>query len=261
MKRIEGDLRRFRVNASNPCPVCGKADWCLADGSEWAICTRNESPYRWKDVGWFHDLTKSGGQSAIRPVEASPTGMAGRKKFRPASAGLWQGKLVATYLYRDERGHPLYRKQRFVDPEGKKFTPFQKFIGGPPDQCVSWQGGQGCMEGVRRVLYRLDQLVSRPDELTFIVEGEKAADCLAMRGLLATTNDDGAEKWRPEFSDFFRGREVAILPDNDPPGRRHGELVARALYGIARSIRVVHLPGLGEKEDIYDWFEIRKIGK
>ncbi|MCK1743180.1 AAA family ATPase [Bradyrhizobium sp. 139] len=46
------------------------------------------------------------------------------------------------------------------------------------------------------------------------------------------------------------GRDVYILPDNDEPGARHAKQVAAGLAGIARSIRIVHLPLKG---DVSDW--------
>jgi len=48
-----------RVNRRNPCPVCGKPDWCLVsqDGKA-AICARIESdrPAGSKGAGWIHIL-------------------------------------------------------------------------------------------------------------------------------------------------------------------------------------------------------------
>ena len=46
-----------RVTKRNPCPVCGKPDWCLvsADGSA-AICPRVESARQVGDAGWLHIL-------------------------------------------------------------------------------------------------------------------------------------------------------------------------------------------------------------
>ena len=51
-----------RVNRHNPCPVCGKPDWCLIsqDGKA-AICARIESdkPAGNKGAGWIHTLDNS----------------------------------------------------------------------------------------------------------------------------------------------------------------------------------------------------------
>ena len=46
---------------------------------------------------------------------------------------------------------------------------------------------------------------------------------------------------------------MVILPDNDEPGREHADAVGASLQQIAKSVRVLELPGLGPKEDIVDW--------
>ena len=48
-----------RVNRRNPCPVCGKPDWCvLSQDGKAAICARIESdkPAGSKGAGWIHAL-------------------------------------------------------------------------------------------------------------------------------------------------------------------------------------------------------------
>ena len=57
------------------------------------------------------------------------------------------------------------------------------------------------VKGVRRVLYRLPELLARPDETVYVVEGEKDADRLASLGLLATTNSGGAGKWQDQYAE------------------------------------------------------------
>lgn len=49
--------KRLRVSRRNPCPICGKPDWCLIarDGSD-CICARIESQKRAGDAGWLHVL-------------------------------------------------------------------------------------------------------------------------------------------------------------------------------------------------------------
>ncbi len=46
-----------------------------------------------------------------------------------------------------------------------------------------------------------------------------------------------------------------ILPDNDGPGRSHREQVAGMLAGVAASVRILELPGLGPKDDIVNWLD------
>ncbi|MGW8178460.1 MAG: hypothetical protein ACWGQW_06815 [bacterium] len=85
------------------------------------------------------------------------------------------------------------------------------------------------------------------------MEGEKCVEALCRFGIKATCNDGGAGKWRPNHSKYLQGADVVILPDNDVPGRNHAEQVARLLSGVAKTVRVVELPGLPQKGDIVDW--------
>lgn len=154
------------------------------------------------------------------------------------------GKVVATYDYRDEGGTLLYQ---IVRSEPKKF------LARHPDGKGDWVWD---LKGVRRVLYRLPELVAASsDNLVFIPEGEKHVDRLVSLGLVATTNPLGAGKWRPEFNEFLRGRQVVILPDNDEPGREHAAQVAQSLEGVAASVMILDLEGLPEKGDIINWLD------
>jgi hypothetical protein len=147
-------------------------------------------------------------------------------------------RVVATYEYRNADGVLQFRKLRY---EPKGFA-IQNAAGG-------WT-----LEGWERVLYRMPQLrAADADDPVFVVEGEKDADNLAKLGLVATTNFDGAGKWRENYADALRGRHVVILPDNDKPGLEHAANVAKALEGHAVSVRIVRLPGLAEKGDVSDW--------
>src|SRR5262252_5342725 len=157
----------------------------------------------------------------------------------PAPAGL---EPDATYEYRDERGALLFE---VVRGPGKRFRQRR------PDGLDGWTWN---LTGVRRVLYRLPELrAADPNVEIYVVEGEKDVETLRRLGMIATTNPHGAGKWRPELSEPLRGRDVVILPDNDEPGRKHAESVARLLAGVARRIRIVELPGLRTKEDVSDW--------
>lgn len=153
-------------------------------------------------------------------------------------------RIVETYPYYDEHGELLYEALRY-EPKG--------FSQRRPDGSGGWLYN---LQGVRRVLYRLPELLAvSPARWVLIVEGEKDANRLAPLGFVATTCPQGAGKWRDEYSETLRGRHVAIIPDNDGPGRKHAEQVARSLQGIAAEIKVVDLPGLPDKGDVSDWLD------
>ena len=148
----------------------------------------------------------------------------------------------AVYEYRDERSDLLFQ---VVRGPGKRFRQRR------PDAGGGWMWN---LVGVRRVLYRLPELCAAdPQAEVFVVEGEKDVETLRGLGLVATTNPQGAGKWRTDLGEPLRGRDVVVLPDNDEPGRKHAAEVARYLRGIARTIRIVELPGLPPKGDVSDW--------
>jgi hypothetical protein len=151
------------------------------------------------------------------------------------------GRIVETHDYTNEEGALLYQAVRM---EPKSFRQRQ------PDGKGGWIWK---MKDVDRVLYRLPEVI-QTDQVC-VVEGEKDADNLSSLGMVATTNVGGAEKWRFEYSKTLEGKNIVILPDNDEPGRKHAAKVARMIHGIAKSVKVIELPGLPEKGDVSDWIE------
>ncbi len=105
------------------------------------------------------------------------------------------------------------------------------------------------------VPYRLPELLAAPEQMVFVVEGEKDADRLTGLGLVATTAPGGAGKWPECLTPFFRGRDVVILPDNDPPGEAHARKVAEAIGPVASSVKIVALQGLPPKGDVSDFLD------
>jgi len=149
------------------------------------------------------------------------------------------GELVAEYPYTDEFGRVLYKKQRF---EPKNFR-------------VSSPGSNGeftpGINGARRVLYRLPEILAA--ETVLVLEGEKDAETARTLGFVGTCNHAGAGEWEVSYSRTLAGKNVVIIPDNDPPGREHGELVRTSVFPFAKSVRVLELPDVPEHGDLTDW--------
>jgi hypothetical protein len=117
-------------------------------------------------------------------------------------------------------------------------------------------GWQYKVKGTKLVPYRLpEMLAASAGEAVLILEGEKDTDRAASLGLIATTNPMGAGKWRKEYNRYFQARDVAVVPDNDQPGHDHAIQVARNLHGIAKSVKILELPGLKDKGDLSDWLD------
>ncbi len=153
--------------------------------------------------------------------------------------------LQATYAYHDATGALAYEVLRYKRGATKTFRQRR------PDGAGGWIWK---MDGVTPLPYRLPELLKAdPAEVVYVVEGEKDADNLAARGFTATTNHGGAGKWKDAHAHHLQGRRVVVLPDNDAPGRKHADVVAASLQGVAAEIRVLDLPGLLAKGDVSDW--------
>ena len=154
-------------------------------------------------------------------------------------------KIVKTYDYRDESGKLLYQAVRY---EPKDFRQRR------PDGKGGWIWN---LDGMRRVLYRLQELLrAAPEDWIFIVEGEKDADRLNDEGLVATTCAMGAGKWDDNYSEFLNDRKLVAIPlDSDDAGRRHAKQVAESLSRVGAKARIVELPGLAKGEDVSDWLD------
>jgi DNA polymerase len=154
------------------------------------------------------------------------------------------------YVYTDEQGAPHHRKIR---TDTKKFWQEKR-------ECNRWVKGAPQI----KYLYNIGQLLAAPLGTTiWITEGEKDAESLNALGLLAVTNPGGAGKWHSDFTDeqterwFKRPQTVYLTEDNDAPGRRHVEIIARALQRLVGEIRIVTFRDLPEKGDVTDWLELR----
>lgn len=151
-------------------------------------------------------------------------------------------RIVETYDYTDERGALLYQAVRY-EPKG--------FSQRRPDGHGGWVWN---LLGIERVPYRLPKVLTV--ETVYLVEGERDVHTVEGWGLVASCNSEGAGKFRPVLAQYFAGKNIVILPDNDEPGRKHAAAVAVALLSVAASVRIVELPGLPAKGDVTDWRDI-----
>jgi len=229
----------------HPCPKCGGEDrFRMIDQEAGAVlcnqCFASENGDGFAAITWFCDCDFP---TAVRLVgeylDSSNGNSLATSNNEP------QREIAATYDYVDEAGNRLYQVCR-TDQKG--------FRQRRPKQGGGWEW---TVKDVRQVPYRLPELLrAGPEEPIWIAEGEKDCDRLVSLGCIATCNAGGAGKWESEWRDYFQGRLVVILPDNDEPGREHAEQVATSLQGVASSVKVVELPGLPEKGDVSDWLDM-----
>jgi putative DNA primase/helicase len=165
-----------------------------------------------------------------------------------------KGRRITTYLYRDHRGNPHTRIEKWRSSTAARAQYPQSF----------WVEGHWVSkkpEGWLKVPYRLPELLAALSADVFCPEGEKDCDSLAALGLVTTTNSEGATplkaktgKWTPELNKWFHGvRRLFILADNDEVGRRFAEEKARALGSIVPDLRVILFPDVPNGEDVSWW--------
>jgi hypothetical protein len=232
---------------SRRCPICGgcerdprgierRCHGFLSSDGQYAHCSRDERSGALR-------IIEASGTYAHKIAGPCPCGAQhgdGVARHRSSRAG---NRIEAVYVYRDETSLPLSEVVRL---EGKQFRQRRQL----DDGSLVWR-----LDGIRRVLYRLPELIHTPKEaVVYVAEGERDVDSLAARGRTATCNPGGAGKWHlvaEGAREVLRGRHVVIIPDRDTPGRSHALDVTRRLADAAASLRVLELP---PAKDVTEWF-------
>ncbi len=152
--------------------------------------------------------------------------------------------IVAVYCYVNEAGQVVAEKVRYAPkcfvwraplPDGKFDNHKPGFV--PP----------------------YNVLALKMTQVVFLVEGEKDVNTLTQHGLTATCLPDGAMsgKWPDKYTEYFAGKYVIIIPDNDDVGRAYAKSAQKALDGVAVKCRMLDLqdvwPELPQKGDVSDY--------
>ena len=198
---------------------------------EWRFGTHGSKSINLKDLTWY-DHEAEEGSGVVELCARAGIGESDKGNGADTSSS-W-----IIYPYQDERGDLLFEVVR---------KPGHKFLQRAPD-------GTWSIKGIRRVVYRLPELMKSAG-LVIVCEGEKDVDRVRSLGLIATTNPGGAGKWRDEYAIFLKDRDAVVLPDNDVPGVAHAHQIRKSLRGIAKSVKIIRLPGLADKADVSDWID------
>ncbi len=221
----------MRHTKQRRCPICDGADQDpRGQGRRCAGFTSSDGAY-----------VHCSREELAGPLDLDGAGTYAHRLHGPCKCGTTHGEstrpvndVETAYSYHDEHGALLYQVVR---------KPGKRFLQRQPDGAGGWIWN---MTNVQRVLYRLPELVGDDaDRTVHVVEGEKDADTLMARGMLATCNPGGAGKWAGVAEVARRvlaDRDVVVVADADDVGRRHAAEVASSLRSVARSIRVVEPP-------------------
>lgn len=252
---------------AEPCPVCGKPDWCLVapDGAA-AICTRVESANRCGEAGWLHRLA-----DPVRGAPAPKKEPAGTPKDWPALAVKFAANVDANGREKlaAELGLPADALDALPllgfapeDPAGPCFTFAETGAAGNVVGLLRRlrDGSKKAMHGSKRGLTLTTGWRDRPGPV-FVVEGPTDAAALTAAGLAAVgrpSNAGGVALLAELLRDLDPEREIIVTGENDRkpdgtwPGRVGALSVARGLSAkLCRSVRWA-LPPAGAK-DVRDW--------
>lgn len=157
-------------------------------------------------------------------------------------------KPEALHPYTDALGQPLLWRARLRHPDGRKWIrPIRR--NGARFELGEPQFPNG------KPLYRLDELITRPDEPVFVVEGEWCADHIAKYGLLATTSGGADSAEKADWTPLSTRADVRVWPDHDSAGQKYGATVCEQLRALRVAVRVLDVDSLGlpSKGDCVDW--------
>lgn len=151
----------------------------------------------------------------------------------------------ATYQYYDKDGKLFATKYRYRDADGEK--------------SFQWQMPDGTWKQPPKPPLYNSYSVRKSKEVIF-VEGEKDVDTLTRLKLPAVSVPNGAgSSWLKSYTEYFKGRDVVIIPDNDEAGKTLAQTCIDNIFGKAKSIRVVELrdiwQDIPEKADVTDYIE------
>jgi len=161
-------------------------------------------------------------------------------------------KCTAIYPYVDLEGVTRYEVLRLEHPEKDK-----EFLQRESEN--KWS-----MKGVERIPYNLKGFAD--SEWVCIVEGEKDVETLKEIGYPATTNSGGSKKWPDTFAQYFEGKKVFILYDNDikilkgqtePIGLVHARLVALKIKDAATAIFMTST-SQAPKGDVTEYIKVER---
>lgn len=265
----------LRVNKNNPCPICGKPDWCLvAENGSAAICRRisEGSVKEAGEAGWLHFLKDTPPEQRRKYVKPHPP---------PGPVKNWV-KLSGEYRENFNNGKKMEEAVAMFGVSAMALD--ELVIGWDPVKKAHtfpmWGGDCGgyhiigirlrplnghhfCVPGSKNGIFWPASVMADAKEILFIAEGP--SDCAALLDLgfspIGRASCGTGYKHIKEMIEHYE-RQVVIVADKDeakftPDGKKFypgydGALkLARSIKPFVRSVRLVKPPA---KNDIRDWY-------
>jgi len=256
----------------HPCPKCGGHDrFRLIDATTGGVfcnqCFRENNRDYINAVMWMCEVSFQEALSLIAEyLGMNPVG--GNRVVTPAKVVKAvvksptpktnvKPKLLQTLLYEYINGvgdlHVLVKRLEFAD--GSKICyPSRWDI-----EQQRYITGKGCMQGVIAVPW--DAPAFKEASMIYWCEGEKKT--VALSNVMAQHRPEiccscrwgGSGNFPQELVGWFHGKDVVIFADHDAKGEKYARMVAAAITGTAKSVKIVSFPDCPEKYDIADWLK------
>ncbi|MCG5060151.1 MAG: hypothetical protein KA714_19805 [Limnoraphis sp. WC205] len=267
-----------RVTKDNPCPHCGKPDWCYSLGEELTVCKRGFDPATgWiktsktdKEGDYFYALERPDSSftrnsysyrpSSSRPSSQQkplPTIELARLPEQPKIPQPVTKNNQATTVYPYASGQEVRRLEQFEGSErlGKKVLPYHQ-------QDTEMVSGKGDLPWNA---YRINEAIRHgKGKWVLGVEGEKCVEVARQNQIIAITWQGGSWTLDDILADLLTLKRSGVKglvysPDYDEPGTNKAEKVIKAAQQIDFPVAVVDPVELWsempEKGDIVDWVE------
>lgn len=107
------------------------------------------------------------------------------------------------------------------------------------------------LNGMKLPLYHSEKLHNNQSPFVWFAEGEKDVETLEnCFGFTATCTSNGGRQtgWNDElYSEDLHGRTIIVLTDNDETGKAYGEFIAKNVYEIAESVKIIPAKSIWSK--------------
>jgi len=264
----------------HPCPKCGGHDrFSLIDAKAGAVlcrhCFYEANGDVFAAIRWMRDCTFPEALSLIADYLGMNPGGGNRvaipaKVVRPVTKAASVGsvpktgikpKLVRTIKYEYLNGvgdfHVLVERLEYDD--GSKSFRQSRWDNGQR----RYVSGKGCMDGVIPVPWDAPSFKETPT--IYWAEGEKKTVALSevmvqhRPEICCSCRWGGSSNFPSELVSWFCDKEVVIFADHDAKGEKYARMVASAITGTAKSVKIVSFSDFSEKYDIANWLDESEV--
>jgi hypothetical protein len=252
----------IRVTPKEPCPVCGKGDWCgLSQDRTLACCMRTESGTTVKNGGWLHRI---GGRS---PIPTRPLPPPDDSLLAPAidAQAIWTGyrtgSLCATAEAAVALGLPMWTTWEIgagIDPQGNLAFPMRDGnLAVTGIRLRSADGKKWAVKGSRAGVFTPTRYNPQDWENAghaVVVEGPTDAAAVLAIDLIPIGRPSclGCEQILIDAARTLGATALTVVADNDGPGVMGARRLCTALAAAGVRHRLVTAGG---HKDMRKWWQ------